>query len=54
MRERRPQLFVAIREIDQDDSDSDDDNSEDDSDEDSEDDDGEDEGKAASTLCGTW
>ena len=48
MREKRPQLFVAIREIDQDD----------DSDEDGEDgggdgDGGNAEGKATSTLCGT-
>ena len=54
MREKQPQLFVAICEIDQDDGhDSDDEDSEYDSDEDSEDDDGEDEGKATSTLCGT-
>ena len=53
MREKRPQLFVAIREIDQDDAHGED--SEYDSDEDSEDDEdgGNDEGKATSTLCGT-
>ena len=42
IRGKRPQLFVAIREIDQDD----------DSDEDGEDESGDDEEKAASTLCG--
>ena len=54
MREKRPQLFVALGKIDQDDGhDSDDEDSEDYSDEDSEDDGGEDEGKVTSTLCGT-
>ena len=53
IRGKRPQLFVAIREIDQDDAHGED--SEYDSDEDSEDDEdgGNDEGKATSTLCGT-